>query len=692
MPFAEIELALNPLGSDLYQLDLRANNPLSDAAIAPAAARVQISADALGDLADAESLPAEYSAKLTALLFADADLRVAWASARAAFAATDLDIRMRLLLAPTDATLHTIRWELLCDPQTNELLAFSPRILFSRLLFSRDFRPIRLRARAELSLTIAVAAPEALAESFSNKFAPVDRNLQIDQVRAALPTLTPTVVEHPLTLDALVKAFERAPDILYLACHGTIAQKAPHLLLCDAAGKVLLTHARELTDRLARLNTLPRLVVLASCQSAGFAETAQDSLAALLAEAGIPAVIAMQGNITMKSIGVAMPVFFTELLKDGQIDRAFAHARFAVRASADAWMPVLLLRLKSGRIWYDPGFSSGKATSDFWDEIRLQITTGNALPIIGPDLAEDVLASSTRIAETLAKNRGFPLSNSDRSDLAKVAQYLTIAKGPTVTSNDVATLMLLLAQRLNPATSQFATLDGVYQSIGAAEANKPTSPTGIVARLPLTTFVDASSNRLLFHTLKAVGKQPVVANIPWRPTPTEPSPRAVQTNESQLAPNTPIVYDIFGNATAPQHWVLTEDDFFDFTVRASQYSLLPLHLKRLFSMSSLLFLGFSLHSWTFRALFRMIMLQEGIAAFQRGKTHIGVQVDPEDSRFADPEKARQYLTDYFLKSDRRGSGNEPQIDIYWGSSAEFLRELNAHMAQAPKFDLGDPNG
>jgi hypothetical protein len=471
-----------------------------------------------------------------------------------------------------------------------------------------------------------------------------------------------------------------------------VAQKAPHLLLCDADGKVKLTNARELTDRLERLKTLPRLVVLASCQSAGFASTAQDSLAALLATVGVPAVIAMQGNITMASIATAMPVFFSELLKDGQIERAFAEARFAVRARTDAWMPVLLLRLKSGRIWYDPGFTSGKSTSDFWDELRLQITSGNALPIIGPDLAEDVLASSTRIAETLAKNRGFPLSSSDRSDLAKVAQYLTIVKGAAVTSNDVATLMLLLAQQRNPATGALPSLDVVYQAIGAAEANKPTSPTAIVARLPLTTYVDASSNRLLFHTLKAVGKQPVVANIPWRPTPTEPSPRAVQTNESQLAPNTPVVYDIFGNATAPQHWVLTEDDFFDFTVRASQYSLLPLHLKRLFSMSSLLFLGFSLHSWTFRALFRMIMLQEGIAAFQRGKTHIGVQVDPEDSRFADPEKARQYLTDYFLKSDRRGSGNEPQIDIYWGSSAEFLRELNAHMAQAPKFDLGDPNG
>jgi hypothetical protein len=41
----------------------------------------------------------------------------------------------------------------------------------------------------------------------------------------------------------------------------------------------------------------------------------------------------------------AMPVFFGELLKDGQIDRAFAVARGKVRQQPDSWMPALFLRL-----------------------------------------------------------------------------------------------------------------------------------------------------------------------------------------------------------------------------------------------------------------------------------------------------------------------------------------------------------
>ena len=59
----------------------------------------------------------------------------------------------------------------------------------------------------------------------------------------------------------------------------------------------------------------------------------------------------MQGKISMETVKTAMPVFFSELLKDGQIDRAMAVARGRVRERTDSWMPALFLRLKGGRIW-----------------------------------------------------------------------------------------------------------------------------------------------------------------------------------------------------------------------------------------------------------------------------------------------------------------------------------------------------
>jgi CHAT domain-containing protein len=125
----------------------------------------------------------------------------------------------------------------------------------------------------------------------------------------------------------------------------------PHLWLEDEGGKVDVVAGEELVTRIREMRQRPRLVVLASCQSAGQgdSETRSDdrgALAALgprLAEAGIPAVLAMQGNVTMQTVAEFMPVFFRELQRDGQIDRAVSVARGAVRERPDWWVPVRAL-------------------------------------------------------------------------------------------------------------------------------------------------------------------------------------------------------------------------------------------------------------------------------------------------------------------------------------------------------------
>jgi formylglycine-generating enzyme required for sulfatase activity len=97
---------------------------------------------------------------------------------------------------------------------------------------------------------------------------------------------------------------------------------------------------------------------LASCQSAGDGEALQlgqgSTLATRLAEAGVPAVVAMQGLISMATIEEMMPTFFRELLRDGRIDRALAVARGEVRDHHDGWMPALFMRINDGRLWSDP--------------------------------------------------------------------------------------------------------------------------------------------------------------------------------------------------------------------------------------------------------------------------------------------------------------------------------------------------
>jgi hypothetical protein len=59
------------------------------------------------------------------------------------------------------------------------------------------------------------------------------------------------------------------------------------------------------------------------------------------------------------------------------------------------------------------------------------------------------------------------------------------------------------------------------------------------------------------------------------------------------------------------------------------------------------------------------MNQEGRAR-RKKKPHVAVQIDPEEGGSIDPLRARQYLERYF---------QDENVNIYWGSTEEFLREL-----------------
>src|SRR5262249_55404165 len=115
---------------------------------------------------------------------------------------------------------------------------------------------------------------------------------------------------------------------------------------------------------------------LASCQSGDMGAPVDegDSHAALgpkMAEAGIPAVVAMQGSVSMATVERFIPVFFRVLFREGRIDQAMAAARFEVRDRPDVASPVLFLRLRDGLMWYVPGFAPepGQAPEDHWPDL-----------------------------------------------------------------------------------------------------------------------------------------------------------------------------------------------------------------------------------------------------------------------------------------------------------------------------------
>ena len=115
---------------------------------------------------------------------------------------------------------------------------------------------------------------------------------------------------------------------------------------------------RILPPTCAYFSRQPYLVVLASCESGGSGRLAgPNSLAAtgpLLIASGVPAVIAMQGPVSITTVMRLMPDFFVELRRHGIIDLALASARRRIAAEHEWWAPVLYMRLKSGRLFTLP--------------------------------------------------------------------------------------------------------------------------------------------------------------------------------------------------------------------------------------------------------------------------------------------------------------------------------------------------
>ena len=51
-------------------------------------------------------------------------------------------------------------------------------------------------------------------------------------------------------------------------------------------------------------------------------------------------------------------------------------------------------------------------------------------------------------------------------------------------------------------------------------------------------------------------------------------------------------------------------------------------------------------------------------------SHAAAQIEPEEDRIVDVTRARRYLEEYFESEN---------IEIYWGNSEEFLKELSTHL-------------
>jgi hypothetical protein len=545
----DLLIGIYRLDADVFGVDLQFRRPDDNVDEPPGRGRMKIVPDEL----KTRLTPERYGDYLTDCLFVQTGLGDHFKRYRDLTQREGRTLRLRLSIDRTAADLHALRWETLRDPTDTprRWLLSSADVPFSRFLSSTDFRPVVLNRRGALRALVAIANPTDLDQyhpggqdpaevDVPGELARVSRALGVDPARPwkipfrLLASLTGAEAVGKPTAADLIAELQKGVDVLYLVCHGALLPHGPEgalrpsLWLEDAAtGRAEVVPGDDLANAVRDLVERPRLVVLASCQSAGAVRVPKlpvtrtrdrGALAPLgprLAAAGVPAVVAMQGNVLMDSAARFLSTFFEQIQGHGLVDLAAAVARNRIVRPRDGWVPAVFSRLRTGRIWYEPRLSR-RAPEWTWPGLLESVKQARCNPILGPGLIEPLVGPQREIAQRWADTYHFPMSPHDREDLTQVAQYLATMKGQKYMRS--AFLDQIKAEVLRREPS----LVGKEAALVVRQAGALLRARGgdedvhrMLARLDVPIYVTTTPDNLMADALAEAGKHPLVEFFRW---------------------------------------------------------------------------------------------------------------------------------------------------------------------------------
>jgi len=680
---ADLELTIQPwTDHDWFSLDMRLVLPDGADEKAPlgdkAPILVQLDFEAL---AEVMLQPLTYGQRLTASVFKDQATLDGLHMARLAADANSAALRVRLNLGGGPySPLHNVCWETLFDPDDQVPLAASQSVFFSRFLGSGDLRPVRLRSRSEMRVLAAIANPASLEEKY--QLPRIDRDKENELLTSALGDLSVTKLEPPVSLNricAMLDGVDRF-DVLYLVCHGSFQDEMSYLWLETDEQQVARVSGSEFALRMHDLQQRPNLVVLASCQSAGSQQgRALSAVAPRLARGGIPAVLAMQEKIEVETSRKFMEAFFGQLRDHNQIDQAVAAARLAIRDRNDWWVPMLLMRLRTGAIWF---LQNERQTFRMWPSLLNALRDRRCTPIIGSGVIDSMVGSAREIAQSLAEQFDFPFHEHESEDLAQVLQYLANQQdeGFARRARDETMRRFILrayASDLDGDVRARSLRDLQHMALQRRNGSRP-EPHKVLAQLPCKIYITANPDDLLITALQQTPasrgdrrKQPIRDHTPWTQSTyavDELDPETPASRKKGFRPtiDEPLVYHLFGRDDVADSQVVTGANYLDYLIAVSgDRDRIPSAVWTALAQDNLLFIGFDIDDWPLRILMQSILNTPGAMRAPK-RANIAVQIDPDARSISDPERTRQYLEKYFQNND---------LTIYWGSVDRFMSEL-----------------
>jgi hypothetical protein len=261
---------------------------------------------------------------------------------------------LRLLLRLSDAPeLINIPWEYLYEPSLERFIALSANTPIVRYLdVPRQIRPFKIQA--PLRILVMISSPreypdldvEAEWKILNDALGDLVQRGQVSITRLSQPTLP--ALQEQLRKDEY--------HVFHFIGHGLFSDRKEDglLLLEDEQGVGSPVSGHYLGTLLHDEKSL-RLVVLNACDGARtstadpFAGTAQG-----LVRQGIPAVIAMQFEVSERTAATLSREFYRSLADNYPVDAALAEARKAIYTQGQdiEWgIPVLYMRSPDGQLF-----------------------------------------------------------------------------------------------------------------------------------------------------------------------------------------------------------------------------------------------------------------------------------------------------------------------------------------------------
>ena len=292
-----------------------------------------------------------FGGQLFQAMFSGAVLGALQSSLNEAFR-KDAGLRIRLRLTDTPE-LAEVPWEFLFNSAANRFLNLTPETPLIRCLdLPMPVRP--LTVTPPLRVLVMISSP--------TDFPQLDVGAEWDQLNSALgdlvkrglvtitrlPSASLAGLQHPLRLDEY--------HIFHFVGHGGFDESSQDgaLALEDAHGRARLVTGQDLGVMLSSHRSL-RLIVLNACEGARAGSSDPfGGVAQSLVQQGIPAVIAMQFEITDEAAITFAEEFYSAIADGYAVDAALGESRRAIFASGNdvEWAtPVLYTRSPNGQLF-----------------------------------------------------------------------------------------------------------------------------------------------------------------------------------------------------------------------------------------------------------------------------------------------------------------------------------------------------